>query len=68
VPEISIAAYTRSETTAKHLHVNVYPNPLPSLPKMMEVRAGDVALYLNVNDAFALAEAMLAEIRSLTAA
>ena len=63
MPEISLTAYGRSEANSKRLHVKVYDDALPKKPKRMEVRAGDVCLYLDVNDARALAEAMLAEIK-----
>lgn len=56
--EISISAYTRSGYDRQRLHVKVYPEPTGD--RRMEIRSGDVCLYMGVEDARALATEMLA--------
>lgn len=65
--DISIAAYTRSEDKHKRLRVKVYDPSAAGLPKMMEVRIGEVCFYLDIDDAQTMASEMLAEIRAAAA-
>lgn len=60
--EISVTAYSRSEASRMRLHVKVYE--LKPQPPQMEVRVGDVCLYLNVDDARVLAGEMLGALKA----
>lgn len=59
---ISVAAYTRAEVKDQKLHVTVEPRPV-GFPAHMCVRLAEMCIYLTVDDARVLAEAMLAELK-----